>query len=206
MSRKKHLPNTKRWEREIAKTRGCNEGAAFLARVLARYDELLGQAFRYENKALRHHFEDNILPAIAAYSVLLMDGMEKESAGRVIDSLLEAGIESERRMYRFWGRFPFFFDMLRIMLKPMMKAQYPDGWNPEWLELGPDLVGLNCRSCFYLDRLTEYGFPELTPHFCRLDDLLAAEAAPSIRFERTQTIARGGMICDFRYARVNRGS
>jgi hypothetical protein len=50
--------------------------------------------------------------------------------------------------------------------------------------------------------LTEYGFPELTPHFCRLDDVLAAEAAPSVRFERTQTLARGGTLCDFRYARV----
>lgn len=75
----------------------------------------------------------------------------------------------------------------------------------EWLDLGRDLVGLNCRACFYLDMLTEYGFPELTPHFCRLDDALAAEAAPSVRFERTQTIARGGTLCDFRYARVKRG-
>lgn len=40
--------------------------------------------------------------------------------------------------------------------------------------------------------------------FCRLDDLLAAEAASTIRFERTQTLARGGTLCDFRYERVRR--
>ncbi len=201
----RRLSDAKRWERAIAKERGSDASAVFLARVQARYDELLSRARRYENNALRHHFEDRILPAAAAYSVLLMDGMEKESAGRIVDSLLEAGIESERRMYRFWGRFPFFFDLIRLTLKPMMKAQYPDKWNAEFLDLGRDLVGLNCHSCFYLDRLTEYGYPELTPHFCRLDDLLAAEAAPSVRFERMQTLGRGGTMCDFRYARVKAG-
>ena len=200
--RNKNLPNAKRWEKEIAKGIGRENATIFLARVQARYDELLGQAQHYENKALRRHFEDNILPVIAAYSVMLMDGKNKDTAGQMLDSLLEAGIESERRMYRFLGRFPFFFDMIRLMLKPMMNAQYPDKWNVEWLEPDPDVVGLNCRSCFYLEALSEYGFPELTPHFCRLDDLLAAEAAPSVRFERTQTIARGGEICDFRYVRV----
>jgi hypothetical protein len=75
------------------------------------------------------------------------------------------------------GRFPFFFDILKLLFKPLMTIQYPDRWNIEWLKLDRDVVGLNCRSCFYLDGLTEYGCPELTPHFCRLDDLLAAEAA-----------------------------
>lgn len=122
----KQLPNRKRWENEIAKQRGMDVAAIFLARVQARYDELRNQARRYENKALRQHFENNILPAVAVYSVLLMDGMEKESADRVMDSLLEAGVESARRVYRFLGRFPFFFDMLRVMLKPMMTTQYPE--------------------------------------------------------------------------------
>ncbi len=202
MMKRKLLPNAKRWESEIAKIRGRDEGAAFIVRVQARYDELLAQAQYYENKALRHHFEGNILPAVAAYSILLMDGKDKNSAAETLDKLLEAGIGLERRMYRFWGRFPFFFDMIKLMLKPMMKMQYPEKWDVEWLDLGRNAVGLNCHSCFYLEVLTEYGFPELAPHFCRLDDLLAGEAAPSVRFERTQTIARGGTMCDFRYVRV----
>ncbi|MEW6406798.1 MAG: L-2-amino-thiazoline-4-carboxylic acid hydrolase [Chloroflexota bacterium] len=200
--KQKLLPNLKRWENEFAKERGRNEAAGFILRVQAQYNELISQAHRYDNKALRHHFEGNILPAIAAYSTLLADGSDPQTALQILDQLLEAQIEPERRMYRFWGRFPFFFDMIRFMLKPIMKTQYPQRWNVEWLDLGPDAVGLNCHACFYLDALTEYGLPELTPHFCRLDDLLAAEAAPSVRFERTQTLARGGTMCDFRYVRV----
>lgn len=200
----RQLPNRKRWEREIASERGVDAAGVLMARIQSRYDEMLCQVRRYENKALRHHFENNILPAAAAYSVLLMDGMGKEAAGQFIDSLLEANIEPDRRMYRFWGRFPFFFDIIRLLLKPMMAMQYPNRWNVEWPKLDPDEVGLNCHSCFYLDVLIEYGYPELTPHFCRLDDLLAAEAAPSVCFERTQTIARGGIMCDFRYMRVRR--
>jgi hypothetical protein len=199
----KLLPNEKQWESAIAKRGGPDEARIFLTRVQARYDELVLQAHHYENKALRFHFEHNILPAIAAYSILLMDGLEKKTAMEIIDDLLEAGIESERRMYRFWGRFPFFFNMIKLMLWPMMKKQYPERWDIEWLDLGPDVTGLNCHACFYLDVLTEYGFSELTPHFCRLDELLAGEAASSVRFERTQTLANGGTICDFRYMRVN---
>lgn len=202
MKHYKPLPNLKKWQVESGKVLGHGAGAMFLARVQSEYDELLRQARHYENKALRQHFENNIMPTIAAYSVLVADGKDKESALQIIDQLLEASIASARSTYRFWGRFPFFFDMIRFMLKHMMRVQYPERWNIEWLDLGHNAAGLNCHACFYLDVLTEYGFPELTPHFCRLDELLASEAAPSIHFERTQTLALGGKMCDFRYVRV----
>jgi hypothetical protein len=200
----KPFPNLKNWQSEIEKALGHHAGIAFLARVQSKYDKLFEQARHYKNKALRQHFENNILPAVAAYSILLEDKKDQESALQIMDRLLEASIESERATYRFWGRFPFFFDLLCLMLKPKMIVQYPERWNIEWLDLGHNVVGLNCHACFYLDILTEYGFTELTAHFCRLDDLLAAEAAPSIRFERTQTLGRGGKMCDFRYFRVKR--
>lgn len=199
--RRKLLPDGDKWRRRIMKEHGTREAETFLARAQARYTELLDQAAGYDNPALRHHLEDHLLPAIAAYSVFRMD-MDKPAAGSRLDELLEAGLEPERSLYRFWGRFPFFFDMFRLMLRPMMRMQYPERWDVEWPDLGREVVGLNCRACFYLDVLTEYGLPELTPHFCRLDDLLAAEAAASIRFERTQTLGRGGSMCDFRYARA----
>lgn len=200
----KPFPNLKHWQYECEKALGYRAGIAFLARAQSKYDQLLGHARHYKNKALRQHFENNILPAVAAYSILLDNQKDQECALQIMDRLLEASIESERGTYRFWGRFPFFFDLMRLMLKPKMIVQYPERWNIEWLDLGDNVVGLNCHACFYLDILTEYGFPELTPHFCRLDDLLAAEAAPSIRFERTQTLGRGGKMCDFRYSRVKR--
>src|SRR5512135_2725103 len=115
------FPNLKKWQAASEKTLGLEAGMAFMARVQSKDDELLNQARHYGNKALRRHFENKILPAIAAYSVLLADGKDKESALQIIDRLLEASIESERGMYRFWGRFPLFFDMIRLMLKPMMK-------------------------------------------------------------------------------------
>ncbi|MBE3120246.1 MAG: L-2-amino-thiazoline-4-carboxylic acid hydrolase [Candidatus Atribacteria bacterium] len=69
----------------------------------------------------------------------------------------------------------------------------------EFPVLGPDVVALNEHSCFYLNVLAEYGLPELTPHFCLLDDFLFEGVSPCIRWERTQTIGRGGEMCDFRY-------
>ncbi len=201
--KRKIIPNAKRWKTVMARQRSPAEAASFLARVQARYEELISQAASYSNRALRIHFEDNILPAVAAYSILMMDGVEKDSALELLDRLLEASLESQRRMYRFWGRFQFFFDMVKLVLKPMMKMQYPEEeWKVEWIDFTPDMAGLNYHACFYMNRLSEYGLAELTPHFCRLDDFLAAQAAPSLRLERTQTIGRGGSMCDFRYIRV----
>lgn len=201
--KRKTLPNVKRWEKIMLEGRNAAGAILFIARVQARYEELMSQACRYRNKALRFHFEDNILPAVAAYSVLMMDGVPKDAALQTLDRLLEASLESQRRFYHFWARFPFFFGMLKLALKPMMKMQYSEKeWKVEWIDFTSDIVGLNCHACFYMNRLAEYGLAELTSHFCRLDDVLAAEAAPRIRLERTQTIGRGGSLCDFRYIRV----
>jgi hypothetical protein len=53
-------------------------------------------------------------------------------------------------------------------------------------------------ECFYLNMLTAYGVPELTSHFCRLDDLLFGEFQ-GISWERTKTLGRGDDCCDFRF-------
>ncbi len=183
---------------------GETEARVFLSRVEAKYLELYARSERHSPRVLQTlHFEKNILPAVAAYKILLMEGKSSESALETLDVLLEATVAGQKRVYRFWGQFPFFFDMLRWMLKPMMRLQYPESaWKTEFPDLGRDIVGLDCHGCFYLKVLSEYGLPELTRHFCRLDDVLYEGVTPYIRFERTQTIGRGGTMCDFRYYRV----
>ena len=46
------------------------------------------------------------------------------------------------------------------------------------------------------------GAPELTPICCQVDDWMMENLPPSIRWERTQTLGRGGAVCDFRWRRV----
>ena len=197
-------PRLNSWQREITRQRGKAEALLFMERVQSKYVELFIHSRSYQPRVLqKQHFENNILPLIAVYQVLLAEGNEPKSALKTLDCLLEAGIAGQKRLYKFWGRFPFFFDMLRYMLKPMVGLQYPKaGWQIEFPGLGPDVVALDGHGCFYLDVLTEYGLPELTRHFCHLDDYLFEGVTPYIRWERTQTLGRGGELCNFRYYRV----
>jgi hypothetical protein len=197
------LPARAAWICCLERDRPPVEAAAFLARVQARYADLLSEAPPEPNRALRVHRNGNILPAVAVVQVLAMDGVEKEQALALLDRLLESGLEASKRLYAFWGRFPFFFDMLRIVIKPMMKAQYPfERWRTTYPDLGRDVVALDCHGCYYRDTLSSYGLADITSHFCRVDDYLYEGVSPYIRFERTQTIGRGGELCDFRYYRV----
>jgi hypothetical protein len=194
----------KTWQREIARQRGKAEALLFMDRVRSKFVELFTHSRSYKPRVLqKRHFENNLLPAIAAYQVLLQEGNDPKSALKILDRLLETGIAGQKRFYKILGRFPFFFDLLRLTLKPMMRLQYPpEGWRYEFPALGRDVVALDGHSCFYLEVLTEYGLPELTRHFCRLDDVLFEGVTPYVRWERTQTLGRGGELCDFRYYRV----
>jgi hypothetical protein len=79
-----------------------------------------------------------------------------------------------------------------------MEYGFPaDGWTYHWVEASPERIAFNIERCFYQTVLADYGAPELTEHFCRLDDCAAEKLPPTIRWERTTTLARGGPACDF---------
>ncbi len=198
------MPIAPAWLREMARQRGPTEAKAFMNRVQGKYEELFARSRPYRPRVLQKlHFEKNILPVISATLILKQEGRPADEISSTLDSLLAAGVAGQKRIYKFWARFPFFFDLLRLVLKPMMKMQYPaEGWMIVYPDLGRDVVALDSQHCFYLDVLTEYGLPELTRHFCLVDDELYQGMTPYIRFERTQTLGRGGKMCDFRYYRV----
>ena len=81
-----------------------------------------------------------------------------------------------------------------------MRRAFPrQGWDAEIIEDSEQSFAINMRSCFYLDVLTAYGAPELTPVFCRMDGLLYEGLPEAIAWERTQTLGEGGDCCDFRW-------
>jgi hypothetical protein len=81
-----------------------------------------------------------------------------------------------------------------------MDKIFPEpGWQFEMVADDEESLAFNMRHCFYLDILNYYGAPELTPVFCKLDDILMAAMPPSIKWGRTQTIGQGAECCDFRW-------
>ena len=101
------------------------------------------------------------------------------------------------------GRFPFFYHLMRLFARPMMRASYPaEGWDMEWVEVSSDAVAFNIHRCFYLEILTSYGAAELTSLYCWIDDLLFDGVSPQVRWERSKTLARGDDCCTFRFVRI----
>lgn len=81
----------------------------------------------------------------------------------------------------------------------MDKLFPPPGWQYEVIIANEHTYAFNIQHCFYLDILNYYNAPELTPVFCKLDDILMAAMPASIRWGRTQTIAMGAEYCNFRW-------
>ena len=197
------MPHADLWRRELADRLEAGKAADLMDRVEARYAELYRDRTRYDHPALRQHLEENILPGLALYQVLRAGGYDEAGALQLTERLLTVDLLRRRRPLELLGRLPFFFSLLRAVTRGFMARNFPpQGWQVEWRDEGRDVVAFDMVSCFYLDVLTEYGAPELTPVYCGLDDLVYEGVSPHVRWERTRTLGRGDNCCDFRFRRV----
>ena len=200
-ARPRRMPYLDVGQRVLAATRGKVKAALLAARVQARYDELYAHQPHFHHPALRRHFEEGALPALALYQTLREESDDQEVALAEIDQILAASVErsGRRQLVQILGRLPDPFAVLRIVNHWAMTQRYPpEGWRFEWVEDSDQCIAYDARECFYLNVLTAYGAPELTAHLCAIDDLLYGDL-PGISWERTQTLGRGDDRCDFRF-------
>jgi hypothetical protein len=197
---KKSIPNERAWLRLLEKERGRVEAKIFMALVRNCYWKLYRESERFSQRALQKmHLETNILPALALYREFRVDGLSKAEAVTKTREYLDVLAQRLRRRFQIAARIPFFFALLKRMMRPSMERNFPEpGFELEWPELGKDGTGFNVHRCFYVDVLGKFGAPELTRLFCDIDDVVF-ENTPGVRWERKNTIARGGEFCDFRY-------
>ena len=120
-----------------------------------------------------------------------------------MDDLFHAVFGGQRRQVALLRRLPDPFPLFRWIGRRTMRRSYPAaGWTTEWVADDDQRLAFNIRSCLYVDTLTGYGAPELLPHICGFDDWMFAALPPSIAWERTTTLGRGGDRCDFCWRRV----
>jgi len=169
-------------------------------KVILRTREIDNERGKYKHKALEEHFRENILPILALYLVLKESDDFSNDALELTRKTAEEIYKTGRKRMAFLGRFPFFYWLIQKMTPNMMKKMFPpEGWDIEWLEVSKKQVAFNMHACFYLDSLTKYGVPELTPVFCGLDDLIYENISPYLRWQRKGTLGRGDAHCDFRF-------
>lgn len=193
------------WHKVLAGQIGADEARRILAETRLRYIELLQTGPQQTQAALRKQQEKRILPLLALYQVL-QEAYTQEQALEIAEMAQRRAAWVEMQPVKLLRLFPGLFPTLKSGNQHTLQKDYPPpAWKFEWLETTPDVVAFNIYNCFYLDTLRAQGAPELTPIFCKVDDWMMENLPPSIRWERTQTLGRGGALCDFRWRRVLTG-
>jgi hypothetical protein len=196
------LPNANILQRGLVGALGDSDADRLMAEVAREYSALFAERERYDDRALQEHLEKNILPGLALYRVLCRDEVTSARALAVTERVFDLWGKSGRRRMAFLGRFPFFYHLIRLLVRPMMRNNFPSaGWDLEWIEVSSQVVAFDMHSCFYLDTFRAYGAEELTSIYCRLDDAIYDGVSPYVRWERTKTLGRGNECCDFRFRR-----
>ena len=205
MARHHRMPNLNVWQRALIEKHGEVQGAILAARAQARYDALYNERPHFTHPALRWHLEQNILPGLALYQVLSKESNDRDAVLSETGSMLAIGSRAFTKFVNMYRYLPLPFAIMRQMFRVSLLAFPHQGWDIEQIEDSKISFAFNIHRCFYLDILTVYGAPELTPLYCRLDDLLYTAWSPSIKWERTKTLGRGDVCCDFRWSRVEQG-
>lgn len=192
------------WQRLLASRMDEVDAALLAARVQARFEELFAHRPRFTQRALRMHLERHILPGLALYQVLREVRGDTQGALAEWDALMGAPENSEmRQALKVLNHLPRAFTIFRMAVRRRIERDFPpEGWTVDWAEDSDGRVAFNIRRCFFQRVLTAYGAPELTKHYCQLDDLAAEALPPSIVWARTTTLARGGPQCDFCWTHV----
>lgn len=199
------LPHKNLWQRVLVRRSGQARARRIIAQAQVQFDGLFQARIRYANRALRHHLEQHILPGLALYWALLEDTADRE---KVVQEwiVLQKAVALERRRLISLLRIlpmPFAFTLLRWFTRFSMRFEYPAiGWEIKWVADTPERLAFDIHRCFYLETLNALGAPELTKHFCALDDWLFEVLRPAVLWARTRTLGCGNDRCDFCWIRA----
>ena len=200
------MPHAAVFGRVLEGQLGEGRAREVLAEASGRYAELYDRREHYDQRGLRQHLAEGILPGVALYRTLLAELESRDEALALMALALQAWAGEQRQRMERLARLPGFYWILRATVGTIMRSSYPEeGWQREWVEKSGDAVAFAMKSCFYLDSFERYGVPELTELYCDCDDLIYEDLSPQVRWARTRTLGRGDDCCDFRFERV-RGS
>ncbi|NIV39634.1 MAG: hypothetical protein GWN58_62565, partial [Anaerolineae bacterium] len=143
------LPKAEMLERALARELGGGKAGEVVRKASDRYDDLYAERKQYENRALRQHLEGNILPGIALYQTLLEDPEAQQRSMDLVEAAFREWAAPNRRFMERLGRLPFFYGLMRVLIKPMMRRSFPaEGWETEWVEASGEALAFNMTRCF----------------------------------------------------------
>lgn len=193
------------WLPGLIERHGRAEAECLVQQAEQRCRQLIAGISPRTSPVLRAQLVQNILPGLAMYQTLLEKHQgDRQAALSEIKPLFKTWTEHlyGRLMRSFrWLPAPFLFFRLSFAIQ---RRQFADNiFKTHMIENSARRIAMDQFGCPYLETLAAHGAPELTPFYCQIDDWMAEMLPPQIAFRRTQTLARGGDRCDFRYEHVS---
>lgn len=194
------LPARQRFFSNLSRIKDESFSLQIVIDAEARYNKLLTSSESHpkdQNKMI----VKRVLPLFSIYQSLKSQNIGQEEAILIIEILLkESFFRTQLSGIRFINRlFPVPFPVIKPVLRLMMRfSDLPAG--QEIKQDDKNCFAVYVYQCHIHDTLKELGALELIPAFCATDDWLSA-AMPKIQLHRTQTLGRGGEMCDFCWCR-----
>ena len=176
----------------------AEKNAALVLRMESEYKRLLSEQ-TFADAMLARHLKKSILPAVAAYKMLIADGKTQNQAFEAVRASVLADSEKQKIAFQKIGTLPFGFFLMRLMTPLSLKTTFgPSGCDFTWKQNDRRALKWDCSRCFYADIFTQHKVSELTSIFCESDDVVYG-SIPTIRWARTRTIGNGDDVCDFTF-------
>ncbi len=201
------MPWMRFFRRTLTAQHGREAADDLLRRVQAHYEGLYDQRPVFAHDALRDHVEAYILPGLAFYRTFQAADMTQPDALIETQDVLTALINHMRtRWIKGLTYLPGTYWLFRRLLRRTMRQRFvTPGFAFHWVEDSPRQITFTITRCLYVKTLTAYGAPELTPVYCKLDEVWGTVLAPKVIFERPHMLSHGDNGCEFCYRRGEQG-
>lgn len=147
----------------------------------------------------------NIFSSIAFYCVFQQNGKSKEQSLDVVQNAMYEYIEPQKKTLQKIAKVPGFIKLIKWSFPLKIAKINGVGWDISYPKCHKDEFAFTTNKCIYAQIFSLYHVEELGPLFCHVDDILYGDL-PGIVFEYTQTICRGGKVCDYVFRKKRRKS
>jgi hypothetical protein len=179
---------------------GSDLGEPVFIEAENKLSDMIKEADYRNNKSIRWHMDENMLPTIAIYLAFKKFDSTAMKAYEFTDEVLQISRLKAFKKNLSMGKLSFGYFAFKLFCKSIMMKQYPkQGWDMQWIRYDKNEIHFNMKSCIYYETTKKYNCTEMCPLFCANDDVILSGYKPAVVFERSGTIALGQDTCDFHF-------
>ncbi len=175
------------------------EQAKRVTEAMAKEYKALCEAYADRPKEMVNHTHNNIFPVVAAFRVLLAEGMSRPQAAELAQNTFLELMKVPEQTIRKALKIPGLYHLMPWLWKVMMPRMFSEAAGFQFRVYSTDRnrVKIDMFQCPYYRICQELDCIEIAPTFCTADDICYGNMHPKLIWNRTKTLVRGGDVCDF---------